>query len=159
MTTPVRPTKHKGAGGKTLALLSALYFVEGLPWGFQSQALPIYLRTQHETLTAIGFLNLLSLPWMTKALWAPLVDRYGGAKFGRRKTWIVPLQALLVVTFLIGARLTGRGNMPALLASVFVMNLLSATMDIAVDALAVDVLRERELGTGNITRVVGYKAG
>ena len=159
MTTPVRPTKHKGAGGKTLALLSALYFVEGLPWGLQSQALPIYLRTQHETLTAIGLLNALSLPWMTKALWAPLVDRYGGAKFGRRKTWIVPLQALLVLTFLIGARFTGRADMKALLVSVFVMNLLSATMDIAVDALAVDVLRERELGTGNITRVVGYKAG
>ena len=159
MTTAASPTKHKGAGGKTLALLSALYFVEGLPWGVQSQALPIYLRTQHETLTAIGLLNALSLPWMTKALWAPLVDRYGGAKFGRRKTWIVPLQALLIVTFLVGAHFSGRVNMFWLLVSVFVMNLLSATMDIAVDALAVDVLRERELGTGNITRVVGYKAG
>ena len=44
----------KGVSGKTLALLSALYFVEGVPWGLQSQALPIFLREHHESLTMIG---------------------------------------------------------------------------------------------------------
>ena len=46
-----------------------------------------------------------------------------------------------------------------LLWLVLAMNLLAATMDIAVDGFAVDVLTTRELGHGNIAQVVGYKAG
>ena len=46
-----------------------------------------------------------------------------------------------------------------LLALVLVMNLFAATLDIAVDGLAVDVLRARELGHGNTAQVVGYKLG
>lgn len=144
---------------QTLALLSALYFVEGVPWGLQSQALPIYLRQHHESLAMIGLLNALSLPWMTKALWAPLVDRFGWTRFGRRKSWIVPLQIALIATCLYGASIADDKHWQPLLVVVFLLNLFSATMDIAVDALAVDVLRESDLGTGNITQVVGYKAG
>ncbi|MEO8798042.1 MAG: MFS transporter [Polyangiaceae bacterium] len=144
---------------KTLALLSALYFVEGVPWGLQSQALPIFLRQHHESLTVIGLLNALSLPWMTKALWAPLVDRFGWTRFGRRKSWIVPLQIALIATCLYGATVADDQRWHPILVVIFLLNLFSATMDIAIDALAVDVLRESELGTGNITQVVGYKAG
>jgi len=39
------------------------------------------------------------------------------------------------------------------------MNLFAATMDVAVDGLAVDLLEESELGKGNIAQVVGYKIG
>jgi hypothetical protein len=39
------------------------------------------------------------------------------------------------------------------------MNLFAATMDIAVDGLAVDLLEMHELGKGNIAQVVGYKIG
>ena len=43
--------------------------------------------------------------------------------------------------------------------SVLLMNLFAATMDIAVDGLAIDLLELRELGKGNIAQVVGYKIG
>jgi PAT family beta-lactamase induction signal transducer AmpG len=142
-----------------LTLLSALYFVEGIPWGFQSQALPIYLRTHHESLAFIGLVNSLSLPWMCKTLWAPCVDRFGSTRFGRRKSWIVPCQVALALCCLGAAHASVHGALALLLGLVFLMNACAATMDIAVDALAVDVLKEHELGTGNITQVVGYKVG
>ena len=142
-----------------LTLLSALYFVEGIPWGFQSQALPIYLRTHHESLTFIGLVNILSLPWMLKTVWAPCVDRFGSRRFGRRKSWIVPMQGLLALSCLGAAFASAHHSLAALLVLVLAMNACAATMDIAVDALAVDVLKEHELGTGNITQVVGYKVG
>ncbi|MEO8877414.1 MAG: MFS transporter [Polyangiaceae bacterium] len=156
---PQTPCARRGVNAKTLALLSALYFVEGVPWGFQSQALPIFLRQHHESLTIIGLLNALSLPWMTKALWAPLVDRYGWQRFGRRKSWIVPLQIALMLSCLYGATVAGKLEWKPILGVVFLMNACAATMDIAVDALAVDVFRDNGIGTGNITQVVGYKAG
>jgi len=140
-------------------MLGALYFVEGMPWGFQSKALPVYLRMSGVSLTLIGLLNLLSLPWMTKILWAPLVDRYGSARFGRRKTWIVPMQGLLAVLCLGAAAAAQSMHLATLLALIFAMNLCAATMDIAIDGMAVDLLRPNELGTGNIAQVVGYKFG
>ena len=51
------------------------------------------------------------------------------------------------------------GALPGLLGLIFLMNLLAATQDIAVDGFAVDSLRPEELGFGNAAQVVGYKLG
>src|SRR5690606_16051329 len=77
---------------RTLPLLFVLYFCQGLPGGFLAKALPAILRQEGLSLTAVGFAGALSLPWMLKVLWAPLVDRFGHAGFGRRKSWLVPAQ-------------------------------------------------------------------
>jgi predicted MFS family arabinose efflux permease len=144
---------------RTIALLFSLYFVQGLPFGFQAKALSVYLRLHGVSLTAIGFAQALALPWMCKALWAPLVDRYGSTRFGRRKSWIVPLQLLLALTCGFAALFRPEDGLSALLGLVFLMNLLAATQDIAVDALAIDLLPQDELGPANAAQVVGFKAG
>lgn len=79
-----------------LVLLGALYFSQGLPFGFFTQGLPVILRHKGYTLGAIGLSGLLAAPWALKWLWAPLVDRAHSPRFGRRKSWIVPLQLLTV---------------------------------------------------------------
>jgi len=142
-----------------LGILIALYFVQGLPFGFQATALPIYLRSQGVSVTAIGFLGVLSLPWLFKALWAPLVDGYGSTRIGRRKSWILPLQLAQAVVCFGAGFVSIPGGLPWLLALVFVMNLIAATQDIAVDGWAVDTLRQVELGLGNAVQVIGYKLG
>ncbi len=142
-----------------VAVLSALYFAQGLPFGFQATALPVYLRQRGVSLTAIGFAGALSAPWMLKALWAPLVDRFGWRTFGRRKSWIAPMQLLLSLSCAAAAVAAPSGSLTALLSLVFVMNLFAATQDIAVDGLAVDLLGPEELGYGNAAQVVGYKLG
>jgi PAT family beta-lactamase induction signal transducer AmpG len=144
---------------RKLGLLGALYFLQGMPFGFQTTALPVYLRAQGVSLKTIGFLMVLMLPWTAKALWAPLVDRYGSERIGRRKSWILPMQAGLVATCTAAAFVPVRGALPLLLGLVFLMNLFAATQDIAVDALAVDLLEPRELGWGNTAQVMGYKLG
>jgi MFS transporter, PAT family, beta-lactamase induction signal transducer AmpG len=141
---------------KKLGPLLALYFAQGLPFGFQATALPLLLRERGVPLQAIGFASLLAAPWMAKPLWAPLVDRYGSARFGRRKSWIVPMQVGLIGCALAAARAPSEA---ALAAIILVMNLFAATQDIAVDALAVSWLEPRELGPGNAVQVVGYKLG
>lgn len=142
---------------KKLALLSALYLAQGLPFGFQATALPIYLRERGLSLTAVGFAGALSLPWVLKALWAPLVDRYHSPALGRRRSWLLPLLVSLVAAC--GLTALVHEHLPALLSMIFVLNLLAATQDIAVDGLAVDLLGEGELGLGNAAQVCGYKVG
>ncbi len=141
-----------------LFVLSALYFMQGLPYGFQTGVLAVLLREEGASLTAIGLASLLSLPWMIKAIWGPFVDRLGSERFGRRRSWIVPLQSALVacVALLI---FVPPERLPLMVVLVLAMNLCASTMDVAVDGLAIDLLRRDELGYGNIAQVVGYKVG
>lgn len=100
-----------------------------------------------------------------------MVDGYGGP--GRRKLWIVPLLCglcLVQVSFAVvllatdgldaGSTAESMGAaLTTLFGAMFLMNVLSATQDIAVDGLAIDLLEENELGIGNTAQVVGFKLG
>lgn len=149
-----------------VALLSTLYFSQGLPYGFFTQALPVWMRQAGVDLAAIGLTSLLALPWGLKFLWAPLVDRYGGSPLGRRRGWIVPLQAASIVAVvalaLLGDGVTDAGRerlIVALAVGMFVTNLVAATQDIATDGFAIDLLPPAERGLGNGVQVAAYRIG
>lgn len=140
----------------TYAALTVLYFNQGLPYGFFLLTLPILLRQQGASATLIGALTFLALPWTLKIFWAPWVDRTGSDRFGRRRSWIVPLQLLLAG----GLAALAFTLVPWQLAlGVFVVNLIVATQDIAVDGYAVERLSARERGVGNAIQSAGYKVG
>ena len=142
-----------------LGLLGALYFSQGLPFGFFNQGLPVLLRQRGFSLAEIGLSSLLAAPWALKWLWAPLVDRYYSVRLGRRRSWIVPLQ-LATAALLFGlALLGGVASMPVLLVAVLLLNLLAATQDIATDGLAVQLLTAPERGVANGMQVAGYRLG
>lgn len=67
------------------------------------------------------------------------------------------MQALLLATSLTAGFVSE--HLPLFLGLMLLMNLCAATMDIAVDGLAVDLLAKEELGHGNASQVVGYKVG
>ena len=142
----------------TLALLSALYLVEGIPFGFQTQALPLVLRGQGVSLPLLGGLELLTLPWLVKPLFAIFVDRYPGRALGRRRAWLLPTQAAATVIALAAALLAHHG-LPVVITTLLLLNLCAAVLDVAVDALAVDLLGPGDLGLGNAAQVAGYKVG
>jgi MFS transporter, PAT family, beta-lactamase induction signal transducer AmpG len=145
---------------RNIGLLFLLYFAQGLPFGFQSKGLKAYLTLSGVSLTQVGITTTaLALPWMLKALWAPLIDRYGSTRFGRRKSWIVPMQILLAAACALAAFVRPEERLFALLGLVLLMNLFAATQDIAVDGLAVDLLSKGELGYANIVQVNGFKLG
>ena len=143
-----------------IGLLASLYFAQGLPFGFQSNALPLYLTELGLTMTEVSLARALAIPWALKMLWAPLVDRYASARLGRRKSWIIPMQLLLAGACVVASLFPlSRETLTPFLICVLMMNLFAATQDIAVDGLAVDLLEPRELGGGNAAQVVGYKIG
>ena len=143
---------------RRLVLLFLLYFAQGLPFGFQKE-LSSFLRRAGVPLQDIGFTRLLAVPWQLKFLWAPFVDRFGSDRFGRRKSWIIPMQLMLALTCVAAAFFPPEGSLVALFGLIVLMNLCAATQDIPVDGLAVDLLKGKDLGPANIAQVVGYKAG
>ncbi len=142
-----------------LALLASLYLSQGLPFGFFTQTLPVLLRQEGVSLVLVGSSSLLAAPWGLKFLWAPFVDRHGSPSFGRRRSWIVPLQLLSVLLLLALAQLDPKRGLLWLLVGVFCANLLASTQDIATDALTVELLPEQGRGLGNGVQVAGFRVG
>ncbi len=144
---------------RKLGLLASLYLSQGVPFGFFTQALPVVLRQAGRSLPEIGLTWLLALPWALKFLWAPLVDRWYVARFGRRRSWIVPLQVTAVLTMIGLAFVDSATGVRALVIGFLLANLLAATQDVAVDGLAVELLTHEERGVGNGIQVAAYRLG
>jgi len=142
-----------------LGLLGSLYFSQGLPFGFFTQALPVMLRRQGFSLGEIGLSSLLALPWALKFLWAPVVDGVWARRFGRRRSWIVPLQLASVGILATLAASSLLEQRTALFGVVLLLNLIAATQDIATDGLALDLLGPAERGLANGLQVAGYRVG
>ncbi|GAB99308.1 putative major facilitator superfamily transporter [Gordonia namibiensis NBRC 108229] len=151
MSTPSR-TGSLAVG--TMVLLTALYFAQGLPYGFFSQAVPVLLREEGYSLTQISVYGLLFAPWGLKFLWAPYVDRYG-----TRRRWLLAMQLTSATIALVLACLDLSGTLVWLLVGIAVINLASATQDIATDGLAVQSLGPRQRGLGNGIQVGAYRVG
>jgi len=131
-----------------------LYFAEGVPFGFVYTTLSYFLRSRGVPLEQIGILSLLGLAWSLKVLWSPLADR-----FGSRAAWLVPAQALVVVSMLGLAYLADAPVTMAFWVLVGVLCLGSATQDLAVDAYTIDLLDTDELGMANGIRIGAYRVG
>jgi MFS transporter, PAT family, beta-lactamase induction signal transducer AmpG len=138
---------------RTLLWIGLLYFAEGFPFGIVYDVLPVYFRTAGVSLREIGLLSLLGLPWSFKALWSPLIDR-----FGERRHWIVACQVGMGLA-LAALPLFPPGQIGwALRGLLVVFATLSATQDIAVDAYTIGVVERGREGTANSMRVSAYRA-
>ncbi|MGR7997864.1 hypothetical protein [Xanthobacter sp. ZOL 2024] len=149
-----------GAPGPGLGLIGALYLTQGIPIGFLFEALPVLLRQRDVPLEAIAFLPLAALPWIFKFLWAPLVDNRFSHRLGRRRSWILPMQTVLVAALAVCAFLPPTAqNVGLLLASFLVGSVAAATQDTASDGLAAESLTGARLATANALQAGGMMAG
>ena len=136
-----------------LAAVAALYFASGFPYGALTELLPVYFRVRGVSLEEIGLLGLVSLPYVAKPLWAPLLDR-----FGTRRGWVAATQVLMAAAFAWIAAGSSDGLGWAVWSALVLVAVLSATQDVAIDALTIELLDEHELGPGNGLRVTAYRA-
>src|SRR5882672_7376656 len=133
-----------------LAAFFLLYLTEGIPAGFTATAVATQMRRQGLSPAAIGgFVGALYLPWAVKWAFGPFVDVLSSDRWGRRRTWILLTQGMMVVTILAAMPVSFTTRLWLFTAIVFVHNIFSATQDVAIDALAVNVLRSDERGLAN----------
>lgn len=142
-----------------MGLLFLMYLSQKIFLCFSWVLLPIILRKQGISLGAIGFTALVHSPWALKFLYAFMVDRFYSTRMGRRKSWVVPL--LMVSLFMLPciAQLSPQEDLRLLLSAVFVLNFIFATVDIAVDGYATDILKPDERPWGNTVQIGGYVIG
>ena len=122
---------------RRLTLIASLYVSQAIPLGFLIVALPAILRREGMSLEQTGMLGALALPWLIKFLWAPLIDRYGSARWGHYRSWIIPLQTLCVLAVVGISTVDLQDGLLWLVLAGAAFMLASATQDIATDGLAV----------------------
>ena len=69
-----------------------LGFSSGLPFLLVGNTFGYWLRDEHTSLTAIGFLSWVGIAYSLKFLWAPLIDRVDLPLFerlGHRRGWMM----------------------------------------------------------------------
>lgn len=78
---------------RNFLLLVLLYFLQGIPLGLATGSVPFLLK-QYLSYGQIGVFSLASYPYSLKLLWSPIVDAVWSPRLGRRKSWILPVQAV-----------------------------------------------------------------
>lgn len=132
-------------------------FTSGLPLYILVSLLPAWLKTEGLSLAVIGGFALIQFPYTWKFLWAPLVDRYALPWLGRRRSWMLLTQiGVLACVWALGG-FSPQSQLRSVIGITVALALLSATLDIALDAYRRELLHEEELGLGNAVHVNAYK--
>lgn len=151
---------------RNIIILFFLYLLQGIPLGL-SAAIPMLLQNRNVSYRQQAEFSLVNWPFSLKLLWAPIVDSVYLRQFGRRKTWLVPIQYLmgLFMLFLSGHVDKWLGtdeenlNIGFLTCIFFSLNVLAATQDIVVDGWALTMLKRCNVGYASTCNSVGQTAG
>jgi len=158
------PTGRFGGDGKNIAVLLFLYVLQGIPLGLAA-AVPLILTNKHVSYRQQAEFSFAYWPFSVKLLWAPIVDSLYIRRFGRRKSWLVPVQYCIGITMLLLAQNVDYyldstpPDVFSLTCMFFFLNFLAATQDIAVDGWALTMLKRKNVGYASTCNSVGQTAG
>ena len=147
---------------RRMAVMLLLGFVSGLPFLLVSSTLSLWLKDAGLSLVAIGFFSVIKAPYSFKWLLSPIIDQIDIpflSKLGRRRSWAVLLQILLIIS-LISMSVTNPALSPLLFVIwVFLTALFSASQDIVLDAYRIERFKAKEQAAGVAVFVLGYRFG
>lgn len=137
--------------------------LQGIPLGLTFGTLPFLLKA-HLSYSKLAVFALSTWPYSLKLLWSPIVDAIFVPKWGRRKSWIVPVQALVgLMLWFIGSRVEGwlKGDININFLTMMFGSLIlaAATQDIAVDGWALTLLSPPNLSYASTAQTIGLGIG
>lgn len=155
-----QPTDNAQLNRQLLWVLAGLYLVQGIPVGLAFQAFPVLLRHAGASFDLVAMVPLAAMPWVLKFFWAPLVENHWSDRWGRRRSWLIPLQLLSAVTLAVMAMIPlGAHSAVLLLVLIGALALLASTQDVATDGLAAERLTGAALSRANILQVGCFMLG
>lgn len=118
----------------------------GLPNALLLGTLYAWLGEVGVDLETMGVFSLIGLAYAFKFLWSPLVDRGrvpGLWRLGRRRSWLVPIQALVGLVLIVLSQLNPQTSIGLFSLLAGIAAFASATQDIVIDAWRVEVADDR----------------
>lgn len=137
------------------------YFAQGIPMGLLHIALPAWLASEGVSASEIAsFLGIIMLPWAFKLLVGPLMDHFEFLPMGKRRPWVLGAQFGMVVSLLALGLLDDPVAQIGLLTGIgFLINAFTATQDVAVDGMSIDLVPVEQEGRLNAFMSFGKSIG
>lgn len=142
---------------KNMLIVFILGFASGLPLLLTGATLKQWLAQDKVDIKTIGFFSAVGIAYSFKYMWSPFLDRYFSAKIGRRKTWMVLTQLMLILGIVMMGLQNPLENLPMLAFWAVFVAFMSATQDIAIDAYRREFLTNEEIGLGSSMGIYGYR--
>ena len=140
--------------------------ISGFPWVIIGSALSLWLKDYELSRSTIGWAGLIFGVYAINFLWAPLIDRikipFLTKKIGHRKSWIISLQALILLCLILWSLLNPVDNLEMVIFLGLLIAISSASQDITIDALRIEQIAESErasMAAGASIAVVGWWTG
>jgi len=141
-------------------------FMSGFPWVLIGSALSLWLKENDLSRSTIGWAGLIFGVYAINFLWSPLIDRihipYLSKKIGHRKSWIISMQFLILLSLISWSTLNPSDDLWLVIAVGLGIAISSATQDITIDALRIEQINENEnraMAAGAAMSVVGWWTG
>ncbi len=137
-------------------------FGSGLPFLLLGVTLGYWFREQGMSLGNIGLVSWISLLYVLKFLWAPLLDRWAPpilARLGRRRGWLLLAQVGVAVGLVAMALIGPGGNLVLFLVALTLTTFSGATQDCVVDAYRIEIAPKEDQGALITTYSLGYRIG
>ena len=151
------PTFKQAIFNRRMLICIFMGFSSGLPLFILYQLVPGWLRSEGVSLTEIGLFSLIGIPYVWKFVWAPLMDRYSLPVLGRRRSWMLLTQVLLLFSIAGFGFVDPIMNIWSVAYLAAAVAFFSASQDIVLDAYRRELLPEHELGLGNSIHVQAYR--
>jgi PAT family beta-lactamase induction signal transducer AmpG len=137
------------------------YFAQGIPMGLLHIALPAWLATEGVSASEIAaYLGIIMLPWAFKLLVGPLMDHFEYLPMGKRRPWVLGAQLGMVASLLALAWVDDPVSQIGLLTAIgFVINTFTASQDVAVDGMSIDLVPLEQEGRLNAFMSFGKSVG
>jgi MFS transporter, PAT family, beta-lactamase induction signal transducer AmpG len=152
------PPPSIGSTAKNLTLITALGFASGLPLALSGFTLRMWLASDHLGLGVIGLTANLGLAYTLKFCWAPVFDEVPLPFWGRRRSWLITVQLLLLLCIAALGLSDPRTHVGITLALGAVLAFVSASQDILIDAWRIETFAPRTQGAALAGYIWGYRA-
>ncbi len=138
-----------------------LGFAAGLPLLLVLGTLSFRLREAGIDRSTIGYLSWVGLAYAFKWVWAPLVDRlpipYLTRQLGRRRSWLLLAQAMVIVGLVGMAISDPRQTLGPVMWCALLVAVGSATQDIALDAFRIESAEPSQQAALAASYQTGYR--
>lgn len=147
-------------GQPSAATMFFLGFGSGLPFLLVGYSVSTWLRDTGVELRYIGLISYAGIFYTLKFLWAPLLDRVRPplvGRMGRRRSWLLVSQLLVLVSIAAMAALGPSSGLPAFVTLIGLAAIAGATQDTVVDAYRIEIADVSQQGALAATYTLGYR--
>jgi PAT family beta-lactamase induction signal transducer AmpG len=135
-------------------VIGMMYMSQTFPSAFITTLLPTIFREQGLDLEKFWMFSLATVPYWIRWLWAPVVDNYGSARIGRRKSWFIPCTIGACIVYASVAFFEpSEETIWFIIILMIVKSFLTTTQEMAIDGYLIENLEPKERPIGSAIRV------